>query len=488
MPTDERAAPRPSAPGRARWPGVPPRVSLRAAVSGGLSLVALLALLSAVLLVVLTTRLRDTSDEVARAIDSVRVADEAVVELLLHERTRDPAARAAHESALRQRLGALSEYITSDGERQAFARAQDEIARYIRLSGEDPAATTPALASAYRSLAVLVEVNAMESRVALARAEAADRLANTVGAVTISAVIPLALLMVWWLWTRALDPLFDLGAAMKRFGTGDRGARAHVAGPAELREMSEEFNAMAAELSRQRESQMAFLAGIAHDLRNPLGPLKLAAAVLAAKEEDAGRGDLRKMVAIVRRQVDHLDRMVGDLLEIARIEAGQFELRLNEVDGRVLAEDVVDLFRPTAAARTLQLSVPKDPVPVWCDPLRIQQVLNNLVSNAIKYSHEGSAIVVAVSRNGHRTVFSVTDDGMGVSEEERSRLFEPFRRSERASASPVPGAGLGLFIARRIVEAHGGEITVESAPGRGSTFAVHLPCPRDSAAPGPSRT
>lgn len=181
------------------------------------------------------------------------------------------------------------------------------------------------------------------------------------------------------------------------------------------------------------------------------------------------------MVRVLERQVDQLDRSIGDLLEIARIETGRLDLRLEEVDARSLAEEAVELFRPTAPQVAFELSTPRAPVPLRCDPIRVQQVLNNLISNAIKYSRDGGAVAVSVERDRSHVSFSVQDRGFGIAEAELPRLFEPFRRGESAAQSSVPGEGLGLFVSRRIVEAHAGSLEVRSVEGEGSTFRIELP-------------
>jgi signal transduction histidine kinase len=166
--------------------------------------------------------------------------------------------------------------------------------------------------------------------------------------------------------------------------------------------------------------------------------------------------------------------MVFDFVDAARIEAGRLELQLETCDVREIARVPIDLFEPTAPAHRLSLVAPHEPVLVTCDPARIEQVLNNLLSNAIKYSPRGGRVTVAIEPRDDFVALSVTDEGVGISAEDRALIFEPFRRTGSSKES-VPGVGLGLFIAKRIVESHGGRITVGSAPEKGSTFRVELP-------------
>jgi signal transduction histidine kinase len=261
--------------------------------------------------------------------------------------------------------------------------------------------------------------------------------------------------------------------AMHRFGTGRKRTRAPEVGPAEVRDMAHTFNEMANSLARQQESQLTFLAGIAHDLRNPLSALKLSTALVAPGRGELTHERMQRTLAMVRRQVTRLDRMVGDLLDATRIEAGKLELQYEERDARELAREVVELYQASDTSHELRLALPEEPVVLRADAARIEQVLNNLVSNALKYSPGGSRVDVAVLREADEVVFSVTDQGIGISAEEKRGLFAPFRRTGEARER-APGVGLGLSVSRRIVEAHGGHIEVDSQPGRGSTFRIRL--------------
>jgi signal transduction histidine kinase len=449
---------------------------LRSTITVAVILIAGLAVAAGLFLIGLTSLLRRSGEERAVELRSLRLVEAAEVDLLLHTRAEDRAVRAAHESEILRRLDEASEYVTSDLEGEVLARARADVESYLQPFRGSRASddVDGALAAAFSSLEALLELNAAQSRVAAARAASADRLANVVGITAVAGVAALVGILVWWLWRRALSPILELDAVMKKFGTGDRDVRAQVDGAAELVGVARRFNEMADELTRQREAQMTFLAGVAHDLRNPLGPLKAAAAVLAQEDRQGTRPNAA-LLRVLERQVDHLDRLIGDLLETARIEAGEHDLRIEEVDARFLAEEAVELFRPAAANIAFHLSTPPGPVLLSCDPTRVQQVLNNLISNAIKYSGDGGQVAVTVRRERSGVSFSVQDRGVGISEQDQERLFEPFRRTERAEHSLVRGEGLGLFVARRIVEAHAGSLEVRSTEGQGSTFRVDLP-------------
>jgi signal transduction histidine kinase len=177
--------------------------------------------------------------------------------------------------------------------------------------------------------------------------------------------------------------------------------------------------------------------------------------------------------------------MVGDFLDMANIEAGKLELRFQEQDVCQLVRNVVALFESTSPNHDLRVSTPAAAVPLRCDPLRIEQVVTNLVSNAIKYSPEGGAVGISLRVVREEAVIEVRDHGIGITRGDQRRLFEPFRRLH-LSRETIAGVGLGLFVVRRIVEAHRGRIEVESAVGTGSTFRVALPIGDGAEAPSDS--
>ncbi|MDQ3545841.1 MAG: HAMP domain-containing histidine kinase [Verrucomicrobiota bacterium] len=241
-------------------------------------------------------------------------------------------------------------------------------------------------------------------------------------------------------------------------------------GPAEFRGIAVVFNELIAQLQLQRESQLRFLAGIAHDLRTPLQAIKLSAELLG----DHLSAEQRATVRTIDRQISQLDRQVGDLLDTTRIESGQLELRISEQDLAQLVETSAKVFRGLSARHRIQVTAPDKPIIYPCDPTRIGQVLNNLLSNAIKYSPSGGEITAALSASASGVEFAVTDQGIGISAEDLPHVFEPFRRTA-ATREAIPGVGLGLSVARRIAEAHGGSIEVKSVPAAGSSFTLSLP-------------
>lgn len=467
-------------------------MSLRAFLSATVVALASLALIAASSLVVLTSAIHRLTDSMGTAIEGVRLAEELEVELLTHQliRTqqnvpREELRRELGEvsARMREHLAAIRRQSTSPEELRVFQEVENSLNIYL-LARQAALGGAPArppegvegdnLRTALAALERLVELNVEEARRAQAEATRWDSLADLVGFAVAGLLVVGVALVLLWLRRFAFRPALALGQAMQRFGSGRKRTRAPEAGPTEVREMARTFNEMANSLARQQENQLTFLAGVAHELRNPLSALKLSTALAAPGRAELSPERMQRTLALVRRQVARLDRMVGDLLDATRIEAGMLELHLEERDARLLAREVVELYQSSDPSHPLNLALPEEPIPLRADAARVEQVLSNLVSNALKYSPAGTRVDVALRAEGEDVVFSVTDLGIGISAEERRHLFAPFRRSGSARER-APGVGLGLSVSRRIVEAHGGRIEVDSQPGRGSTFRVRLP-------------
>ena len=185
---------------------------------------------------------------------------------------------------------------------------------------------------------------------------------------------------------------------------------------------------------------------------------------------------MRGFLQVVARNAERLLGLVNDLLFVARLQAGELSLQPEEVDFAGVVRDGVTAMEPRAAAKGITLTCVVDAVPsVQADRGRMLQVLDNLVSNALKFTPAGGAVHVALSQDGGRARLEVTDSGIGIGADDQRRLFQRFFRAENAVQQQVPGTGLGLYISRVIAEAQGGSLSVRSELGRGSTFRLELP-------------
>jgi signal transduction histidine kinase len=195
-------------------------------------------------------------------------------------------------------------------------------------------------------------------------------------------------------------------------------------------------------------------------------------------DEEAGdlNSEQRRFLKAVDRNSTRLLRLVGDLLFVAQAESGKVALELEALDLSALARDAVEATRPLAARKEIALNLESDGrLPLSADRARLVQLLDNLLSNALKFTPEGGRVDVTISAENSHAVLEVADSGIGIPRAEQGRLFERFFRASTATAQAVPGTGLGLAIAKAIVEAHGGRIAVESDEGSGARFRVELP-------------
>ncbi len=224
-----------------------------------------------------------------------------------------------------------------------------------------------------------------------------------------------------------------------------------------------------------------FVALISHDLRTPL--TSITGYVELALEDDL-TDEVRGFLQVVARNADRLLGLVNDLLFVARLQAGEMSLEPADVDLAGVVRDGVNAMEPRAAAKGITLTCVLDAVPsVHADRNRMLQVVDNLVSNALKFTPEGGAVHVSVRQHDDFVRLEVTDSGIGIAPNDQQRLFQRFFRAEDAVARQVPGTGLGLYISRVIAEAHEGSVSVRSELGRGSTFRLELPVARAAVAP-----
>ena len=224
------------------------------------------------------------------------------------------------------------------------------------------------------------------------------------------------------------------------------------------------------------QRQVKFLAMVAHELRNPLNPIRMATDLL--QHAQANEGLLAQVQGILRRQVGHLTRLVDDLLDGARASAGKFRLESGRAPLRDILDPVVDAMRPAIAQRqqTLSTTLPSASLLVNADALRLTQVFSNLLDNASKYTQRGGEIGIELTCVGDIATLRISDNGIGISAEALPHIFDLFVQESHARAHDRRGLGLGLAIVRELVESHGGTIVANSrGRGLGSEFVVTLP-------------
>jgi signal transduction histidine kinase len=298
-----------------------------------------------------------------------------------------------------------------------------------------------------------------------------------------------------------------LAGAAGRLAAGDLRTRTGVEGADEVARLGAAFDHMAerleAGIERERAQELArreMVAAVSHDLRTPLTTMR---AMIEAITDGvvSEPEDVQRYLGLVRGEVHHLSSLIDDLFELSQIESGAVKLDLEQTDLSELVAQTLDAYEAPAhdAEITLQNSADGDLPPVPADPARLMRVLRNLIDNALRHTPAGGRIQVAAAlepagaagvrsaarRDGAAVRISVRDTGPGLPEGEIERVFDRFFRGApartRSNGATTKGAGLGLTIARGLVQAHGGRMWAESQPGAGATFSFTLPLMRDAA-------
>jgi protein-histidine pros-kinase len=247
-----------------------------------------------------------------------------------------------------------------------------------------------------------------------------------------------------------------------------------------IRDVSERMRLLDAErraradVERQKDE---FIANVSHDLRTPLTAIKASIGVVLANEPPGTSLPLHRMFVNIENAADRMANLVSDLLELSRLQAGRVQLHLVWADLAAVARRSARTVEPLLQTKNqrLEIELPETPCLTRADPERLERALLNLLGNAQKYGKENGVIRLSLSIHEHEIVFAVTDDGPGIAKDEQARIFDRFYRSEGEATRLNQGSGLGLPIARAMVELHRGRIWVESAPGRGATFSIALP-------------
>ncbi|MCB9140522.1 MAG: GAF domain-containing protein [Caldilineaceae bacterium] len=238
----------------------------------------------------------------------------------------------------------------------------------------------------------------------------------------------------------------------------------------------------------EEEIKSTFTSIISHELKTPVALIKGYAQTLAREDADWDSETARQGLQVIEEEADRLEALINNLLDVSRIQASGLRLDFADVDIQTLAAKVAANFRTQTTSHRIELDFPAQLPLVWGDEERIRQVLNNLVSNAIKYSPEGGLIRIGgwyeAADQGHdnRVVLYVADEGIGIPSDELPHIFDRFYRVDSSLRRSTDGAGLGLFLCKAIAEAHGGEIWVRSEQDKGTTFFIALPVDADAAA------
>jgi signal transduction histidine kinase len=295
------------------------------------------------------------------------------------------------------------------------------------------------------------------------------------------AAAAIALVVARWLARGMTQPLRDMAGAARRMQTGDYGQRVQTSSRDEVGQLAVAFNKMSGELESMERLRRDLVANVSHELKTPTSALRAHLENLLDGVERADAHTLQTMLA----QTERLTRLVDQLLELSRLESGDVPMVREQLALRPLVERVLTEIEVVSSRRDVEVSdrVPADLPAVYADAERVHQVLFNLLDNAVRFTPSGGRITITASRRNGAVDVAVADTGPGIAAEHLPRLFERFYRVDRARSRDEGGTGIGLAIARSVVEAHGGRIWAESEPGKGSTFTFELPVATETGAP-----
>ena len=254
----------------------------------------------------------------------------------------------------------------------------------------------------------------------------------------------------------------------------------------ERRRLEGELRQRAEDLAERDRRKDEFLAMLAHELRNPLAPIRNTLQVL--KLQFGEQPAFAHASGVMERQIAHLARLVDDLMDVSRITRGKFELRKERVELATIAARAVEGVRPFLEERQhrLEIALPAEEVALEADPARVEQILANLLTNAAKYTPSGGHIWLTAAQEGSQAVIRVRDSGIGIRPEVLPRLFTLFEQADRVPGHISEGLGIGLSLVRTLAEMHGGSVSASSlGPGQGSEFVLRLPALSRGVSPAP---
>jgi len=270
-------------------------------------------------------------------------------------------------------------------------------------------------------------------------------------------------------------PVGELREGIAQMSSGDFSARVDVRGRNEFAELAAAFNSMSQRLELLDKSRNQFVSNASHELKTPLSTMKILIETILY-QDPVDPGMTKEFLTDVNKEIDRLNRIVSDLLTLVNIDSGGMKLTLADVAIHDLLLEQVKRLAPLARENGIELECSaKEALEVAGDSVKLQQVIYNVIDNAIKYTPRGGEVHASLSRSGKRAVIRVSDTGIGIPAADIAHVFDRFYRVDKARSRATGGTGLGLSIVKQIVQLHGGNITASSEEGKGTTFTIELP-------------
>ena len=289
----------------------------------------------------------------------------------------------------------------------------------------------------------------------------------------VAVTIILAIVLGWFAARNLTKPLDKLTRSVRRIGQGSTNEKVDIENDDEIGELALAFNQMSTELSRANDARVQMFADISHELRTPITAIAGTLENKLMKNEDCSPEEISALYDEMLR----LGGMVTELQNISRLDAGHMPINKTLIDFKSFVEDFLVIVEADAESRniTVKVEYANDLPYCYADPERLKQIVLNLVSNALRYTTDGGVVILNAWADKENFIFSVSDTGIGMSEEECAHVFDRFYRSDRSRARETGGTGLGMAITQGLVLAHDGRIEIKSKKDVGTTFTVYLP-------------
>ena len=288
-------------------------------------------------------------------------------------------------------------------------------------------------------------------------------------------VAALVLIVSMYVMRTITRPIGELSEGIRKMTGGDLSARVNVRGRNEFSELARAFNSMSEKIEALDKTRSQFVSNASHELKTPLSTMKILIETLLY-QDPVDPAMTKDFLNDVNKEIDRLNRIVSDLLTLVNIDSGGMKLNLAELSLNALLDEQVKRLLPLARENGIEINLEmKDEITIVGDSLKLQQVIYNVIDNAIKYTPRGGEVETSLLRSGRRALIRISDTGIGIPAEDLPHIFDRFYRVDKARSRATGGTGLGLSIVKQIVQQHGGNITATSIEGKGTSFEIDLP-------------
>ena len=288
-------------------------------------------------------------------------------------------------------------------------------------------------------------------------------------------VAALVLILSMFVMRTITRPIGELNEGINKMTGGDLSARVNVRGKNEFSDLAAAFNSMSEKIEALDKTRSQFVSNASHELKTPLSTMKILIETLVY-QDPMDPAMAKDFLNDINKEIDRLNRIVSDLLTLVNIDSGGMRLNLADLSLNALLDEQVKRLLPLARENGIEINLEmKEELTISGDSVKLQQVIYNVIDNAIKYTPRGGEVETTLSRSGKKAVIRISDTGIGIPSNDLPHIFDRFYRVDKARSRATGGTGLGLSIVKQTVQQHGGNITASSTEGKGTTFEIELP-------------